>query len=209
VQAALYVATPELCQRAAASVAEASDRASLFKHLSQHWGVWTSGHPGITRESQVLALEPYLDLIAGLDLRQIADTCNRLGWFDLRKRLLDARIGGSRYVFSSESASAQFDSMLPTGPHYWIDLQIEEVLKTGSSWDEFLGALRAWFAERQTVDALRLLAAALARKGSRRDLSALRIYDAMPREAGTGKPTRAYREELDRPIRGDAIKRAG
>jgi hypothetical protein len=48
---------------------------------------------------------------------------------------------------------------------------------------EFLGAMRAWFAERQTFEALRLLAAALARKGSRRDLSALTIYDGMPREA--------------------------
>jgi hypothetical protein len=183
VQAALYVATPELCRQAAASIAHAPDPNQLFKHLSQHWGVWTSGHPGITRENQVLALEPYLDLIAVSDLGHIADACNRRGWFDLRKRLLDPRIGSCRSVWSSESASAQFDSLAVKGGYHWIDLEVEEALKTGVSWDEYLGAMRVWLAERQTFDALQLLATALAHKGSRRDLSALRIYEGMPVEA--------------------------
>jgi hypothetical protein len=183
VKTALYVATPELCQRTAASIAEAPDPASLFKYLSQRWGIDTSGHPGITREIQVLALEPYLDLIAVSDLNAIADACNHLGWFDLRKRLLDARIDSRRLAWSSKDASAQFDALVAKGLSHWIDLQIEDALKTGASWDEFLGAMRAWFEERQTFEALRLLAAALARKGSRRDLSALRIYEGMPREA--------------------------
>ena len=183
VQAALYVATPELCQRAAASIAEAPDPAPLFKYLSQHWGVYTSGRSGITRKSQVLALEPYLNLIAVSDLNAIADACNRQGWFDLRKRLLDARIEDRRLAWSSKDASAQFDALVANGLPPWIDLEIEDALRTGASWDEFLGAMRAWFERRQTFDALRLLAAALTRKGSRRDLSALRIYEGMPREA--------------------------
>jgi hypothetical protein len=183
VQAALYVATPELLQQAASSVAAAPDPASLFKHISQNWGIHTFGHPGITRESQVLALEPYLDLIAVLDLTRVADTCNRLGWFDLRKRLLDPRIDSRPLAWSSKNAAAQFATLVAKGRQYWIYLEIEDALKTGATWDDFLGALRAWFEERQTFAALRLLATALAHKGSRRDLSALRVYESMPREA--------------------------
>jgi hypothetical protein len=183
VQAALYVATPELCRHAAASIADAPDPTLVFKHLSQHWGVWTSGHPGIIRENQVLALEPYLDLIAVPDLRHIAEACNRLGWLDLRKRLRDPRIGSCRSVWSSESASAKFDSLAVKGGYHWIYLEVEEALKTGVSWDEYLGVMRVWFAERRTFDALQLLAAALAHKGSRRDLSALGIYEGMQVEA--------------------------
>jgi hypothetical protein len=183
VQAALYVATPELCQSAAASIAEAPDSSSLFKHISHGWGIGTNGYPGITRESQVLALEPYLHLIAVSDINQIVNACNRLGWFELRKRLLDARIDSRRSAWSSKDAPAQFDAIMAKDRQYWIYLDIEEALKTGTTWDEFLGAMRAWFEERQTFDALRLLATALAQKGSRRDLSALSIYEGMPREA--------------------------
>jgi hypothetical protein len=181
VQAALYVATEALCRLAAASVAEAPDPGSLFRYLSQHWGVRTSGHPGITRKSQVLALEPYLGLIRDSDLHWIADACNRLGWFDLRKRLLDPRIASC--VWSVERAPAQFDSLTAKGLYHWIHLEVEEALKTGASWDEYFAAMRVWLAERRTFEALQLLAGAVAHKGSRRDLSALRIYEGMPAEA--------------------------
>jgi hypothetical protein len=52
----------------------------------------------------------------------------------------------------------------------------------GVSWDDYLSAMRAWFTERRTFEALQLLAAALTHKGSRRDLPALRICEGMPRE---------------------------
>ena len=183
VQAALYVATPELCRRAEASIAEAPDRALLFTYISRNWGIRISGRAGITRKSQVLALEPYLDLIAITDLKAIADACNRMGWFDLRKRLLDARIDDHRVAWSSKGAIARFDALVEKGRRHWIDLEIRDALATGASWNEFLGALRAWYEERKTFEALRLLATALALTGSRRDLAALRIYDSIPREA--------------------------
>jgi len=90
-----------------------------------------------------LTLEPYLDLISIPDLRHFADACNRLGWFRLRRRLLDARIGTCRYVWSSERASAQFDSFAVEDRHHWIGLEVEEVLKTGLSWEEYARAMRA------------------------------------------------------------------
>lgn len=179
---ALYVATPELCRQAAGSVKEAPDPASLFRHISQNWGIATFGHPGVTRERQVLALETYLGLIAVSDLNSFADACNRLGWFDLRRRLLDARIDNRRFAWSPKDASAHFDALLTKGRHYWIDLEIRDALNTGASWDEYLGAMRTWFEDRQSFVALQLMATAIAYKGSRRDLSTLRIYEGMPRK---------------------------
>jgi hypothetical protein len=188
VQAALYVATPELCRQAAASVAEAPDPPSLFKYLSQRWGVRINDHPGITRESQIVALEPYLSLIPALDLRMIAEACTRLGWFALRERVFDARIG-CHYIRSSERASAQFDKLVGQRHFDWIAFEFEDAIKTGVSWEECLAAMRAWFTERQTFEALQLLAVALAYYGSRQDLSALTIYEGMPREAANALVT--------------------
>jgi hypothetical protein len=35
-----------------------------------------------------------------------------------------------------------------------IGVSLEEALKTGVVWDEYLDAMRAWLAEKQTFDAL-------------------------------------------------------
>jgi hypothetical protein len=183
VLAAIYVATPKLCRVAAASVAEAPDPPSLFRHLSHLWGVRTYDHPGITRETQILALEPYLHLIAVSDLKVIADACNRRGWFALRERLLDAQLDKPHYIRSAENASIVFDSLVAQKRYYWVGIEIDNALSMGISWGDYLSAMRAWFTLRQTFEALQLLAAALAHKGSRRDLPALEICEDMPRKA--------------------------
>jgi hypothetical protein len=128
VQAALYVATPELCRQVAASVAEAPEPSSLFKYLPQQWGVRTHDHPGITRETQILALEPHLHLIAVSDLKVIADACNRRGWFALRERLLDARLAKPHYIRSAENASVVFDSLAAQNRHYWVGIEIDNAV---------------------------------------------------------------------------------
>jgi hypothetical protein len=153
---------------------------------SRFSGVSGDIRPPTTGPGPKSRAEPYLDLIAVSDLRHIAEACNRVGWLDLRKRLLDPRIGSCRSVWSPESASAQFASLAVKGRYHWINLEVDEALKTGVSWDEYLGGMRVWFAERPTFDALQLLAAALAHKGLRRDLSALGIYEGMPVEARQG-----------------------
>ena len=74
-----------------------------------------------------------------------------------------------------------FDSRLQH--KYFLDIEIDRVLSTGVSWTEYLDAMCDWFAERQTFEALQLLAGALAHKGTRDDLSRFKIYEGMPREA--------------------------
>jgi hypothetical protein len=181
VQAALYVGTRELCQVAAASVKEAPEPALLFKHLSSGWHIRVFGHAGVTRDSQILTIEPYLHLLSEADLFSLADACNRHGWFELRRRLFDHRVKRFRLAWSSEGAATHFDSILKH--KYWIDREIDDALKTGVPWDQYLDAMCAWVAERQTFEALQVLGAALAHKGSRRDLSRLKIYEGMPCEA--------------------------
>jgi hypothetical protein len=53
----------------------------------------------------------------------------------------------------------------------------------GVSWSDYLEAMCDWVAERQTLEALQVLAGAVAYKGSRADLSKLEIYENIPREA--------------------------
>ena len=66
---------------------------------------------------------------------------------------------------------------------HFIDLDIDKDLSTGVPWPEYLEAMCDWVAERRTFDALQLLASALAHKGTRHDLSRLKIYEGMPRAA--------------------------
>ncbi|MDP1923696.1 MAG: hypothetical protein Q8N06_10430 [Hydrogenophaga sp.] len=183
VQAALYVGTPELCRLADASVAEAPRPAELFKFLSQRYGIKTYGHPGITREDQVLVLEPYLEHIAANDLWQLADACNEAGWFAARRRLFDGRLKNQRVAWMPEDAGARFDELVAKDQMHWIDHEIDEALKTGVTWNEYLGALEAWLDLRRSMHAMKLVAMALTYKGSRRNLVTLKIYDGIPRES--------------------------
>jgi hypothetical protein len=178
VQAALYVTTPKLRELGHASLDAAPEPGRLLDHLSSGWHMREFGHTGVTRESQILGVEPYLNLLSERDLFALADACNRHGWFSLRQRLFDKRVKHFRISWLQESAHARFDAMLKR--KYWIDLEVDEALATGVSWDDYLDAMSSWVAERQSLEALRVMAEALIHRGLRRDLSRLKIYGAMP-----------------------------
>lgn len=182
VQAALYAATNKLRTLAAEAIAAAAEPKQIFKLILSLFGVRDTAHPGIQREAQILALEPYLDLLDERELEDLADACNEGGWFATRRRLLDERLPSNRYCWHAEEASAEFDRMAAER-HHWIDHEIDDALKTGATWAEYRDTLAAWFEERRSLEALRLVAAALRHKGTRDDLSLLRIDEAMPPEA--------------------------
>jgi hypothetical protein len=176
VQAALYVTTPELCRLAAISVSETPAPAKIFASLSHTYGIRIYGHPGVTREAQVLALEPFLHLIDDRNVASLAIACNEAGWFDIRRRLLDARLT-SRYNRLIPKVDAEvFDELATENRIFLTGHRIDEALKTGVTWREYLDALEAWLDERKTMGALRLVARALMHKGSRADLRVLRVY---------------------------------
>jgi hypothetical protein len=108
---ALYAATTKLARLAADAIDAAPEPKQIFEHILSRFGYRHTGHPGITREAQVLVLEPYLDLLDARELERLADACNEAGWFDIRRRLLDDRLSSNRYRWRAEEASAEFDRM--------------------------------------------------------------------------------------------------
>jgi hypothetical protein len=182
VQVALFLATPALRQLVATCVLEAPNAKRLFAHISLEYAGKTDNNPGITRQAQIEALEPYLDLLSSSDLSRLAYVCNEAGWFDLRRRLFDSRVRDTYTSWRPETAKLGFDELSSGTRPLWIDNEIDRALKTGTTWSEYRTALEEWLADRQSISALNLVAQALRYKGSRSDLSILKAYEGMPRE---------------------------
>jgi hypothetical protein len=74
----------------------------------------------------------------------------------------------------------QLDKMITGKRSWWIDHWIEDFVKTGVSWDEILATMKAWLDERQSFEALQVVAEAVSIQGRRRDVGGLTIYEGMP-----------------------------
>jgi hypothetical protein len=185
VQAALYLATPHLKGAADSAIKACPKPADLLKFISQHFGIRTTDRTGVSRPEQIRALSPYLDLMSDSDIRRFWGVCNEQGWFDLRRELLDphVQLPFDGDVWESKDPAAAFDKFIAEKPpypvSYWIDRQIE----TGNAWPKILAALKTWFDERKSIEALQIVATALQHRGTRQDLAVLRIYETMPEDA--------------------------
>jgi hypothetical protein len=185
VQTALYVSTPRLLETAQAAISECPEPAKLMGFLSQRFGIRSEGHPGITREAQVLALAPYLHFLSPMDLGTLWEACNDHGWFTIRRDLLDGRLQPPflERRWDRDQAVSQLDKMVAEKRPIWIDHWIDDFLKTGVSWSEILATMTAWLNERRSFEALQVVAAAVRHRGTREDLSALSTHDGMPESA--------------------------
>lgn len=181
VQAALYVATEPLLEVAAAAIKDCSKPAALMKNLGMNFGIEVKDRPGLKRESQVLALAPYLDLLSDLDISMLWDECNDRGWFATRKKLLDSRLRASsaHLIWNRDYAIQEFDSMVEKRRQRWIDRWIDQRLKADVSWNEIFATLMVWLEARQSLEALEVVASAVAFRGRREDLRLLRAYEDM------------------------------
>jgi hypothetical protein len=181
VQTAFYVATAPLLEAARAAIKECPGPAKLVVHLSAHFGIRWKGHPGLTREAQVRALAPYLDLLSGLDLWQLWQACNDHGWYAARREFLDERLRSPflERTWDRTRAVQELDKMAaedrPIRITYWMD----DFLKADVSWSEILETMTVWLDERRSLEALKVVAAAVEHRGSREDLGALRSYENM------------------------------
>jgi hypothetical protein len=182
VQTALYVSTPRLINAAQAAIKECPEPAKLMRFLSQLYGIRVNGHPGLTSEAQVLALAPYLHLLSTLDLGTLWEACNENGWFTIRQKLLDGRLQPPflQRLWSRDQAVAELGEMVAEKRLYWIDHWIDNFLKTGVAWNEILATMKAWLDERQSIEALKVVATAIVHRGTREDMGALTIYGGMP-----------------------------
>ena len=185
VQTALYVSTPRLLEAAQAAINESPEPAKLMEYLSHTFGIRMKGHPGITREAQVLAIAPHLHLLSPMDLGTLWEACNDHGWFTIRRELLDGRLQPPflQRRWDRDQAVSELDKMVAENRLIWIGHWIDNFLKAGVSWSEILATMTAWLDERQSFEALQVVAAAVEHRGTREDLGVLTTYEGMPENA--------------------------
>lgn len=172
VQAALYVASPELRARADAVIKTSADPEGLFRHLTMHYGIRHVDEVGISREEQIQALGPYVAHIGQQDLDLLADVCNENGWYDLRRRLIDPHLEESR-VETTDWFRRKLDSTLAQGYSGFIDFDIDRLLKADVSWRDMSETLKGWLAAQSSPLALELAERAIRHAGKRGDAEIL------------------------------------
>jgi hypothetical protein len=180
VQAALYVGTPRLVQLADDAIRECPTPGILFQFLSHRYGIRIKGHPGVTRETQIRVLAPYLHLLAAIDRAALWDECNDHGWYTLRKELLDGIQPPELHhrPWGRDHAFGVFDKMASDENRFaLLGHTIDDFAKLGAAWEDVFGALTEWLIARQTPNALSVVAAALVLRGRRRDLTVLATYN--------------------------------
>ncbi|WP_156367075.1 DEAD/DEAH box helicase family protein [Bosea thiooxidans] len=185
VETAIYLATPRLNDLAAKAIAECPDPAKTLQFLGMHLGIKTKNHPGITRAAQIEALAPYLQFIADYTIADIWDVCNSNGWFEIRRRIVDHHLKGTRqYCFiNSDALFAELDGFLEKDRGLWIDRWLEDYIKSGATDDFIINSIASWFAERPTKSALELVQQVLMQIGRRVHLPMIDlVIDADARE---------------------------
>jgi len=181
IQTALYVSTPCLMEAAQTAITECPEPAELMKYLSVNFGIGTKSRQGLTRESQVRALTPYLHLLSPTDIRDLWMVCNDRGWFAMRRELLD---GHMQPPFRDrDHVMSVLDEMIAQKSIFMIDHWIGDFLKAGIPWAEILAAMVMWLDQRRSLEALQAVARAVEYRGTREDLGALSTYEGMPETA--------------------------
>jgi hypothetical protein len=182
VQAALYVGTPALLEAVRIAVSECPHPAGLFKHITQHYGCSVRGHPGLLREAQVEALEPYLDFLEPLHVRDLWEACNNHKWFEIRRRLLDERLDPPFLTPGREveQISVELDKLLAEDHIHFLGHWLDNFLDAGVAWGRLVGWLSAWLDQKRSLKALNLVATAIMLRGTRKDLDVLDACNVLP-----------------------------
>jgi hypothetical protein len=182
VQVALFLATPALQDRVREVINSSPEPKQLLRHLGLRLGLNMKGHPGITREVQIEALLPYLAYLARHDVLRLRDLCNQQGWFSLRRASLDPFLRQTEAVLyeDEEPTFAALDQMIEKEREHWLDLWLDDYVKTGATPDAIVARFRAWYAKRRSVAALRLVHGMLFHIGRRPDLQILDEVEVDP-----------------------------
>lgn len=169
---ALFAATERTKRLAAVAINTLSEPARVFKFITMAYGIKEQGCAGVTRREQIEALEPYVHLISHLDLTWLAEECSRLGWSDVRSRVLGAALAALPSAWTREKAFDILDK-LAADPNRWVRREVDELLQVHVSWTELAAELERWLQSRRSIEALSFVAEAIEYKGSRTDLGML------------------------------------
>ena len=174
-QAALYIATPSLAQIAATTIAECPKPKVLLGLIALHFGIKVKGRKGVTRITQIEGLLPYINYLGDIDLRKFWQECNRQGWYEFRRKHLDALVE-SDYT-DDDRAMASLDKAFlngHTGTTSHFGLQwADKFLETGVSDDHVMGIVQSWLVKQKDAKALQLAADIVVHCGRRCHLDVL------------------------------------
>jgi hypothetical protein len=187
VAAALFFASPALLSAVADAVQQSSAPQNLFRYLSMRAGR-TRGRngkrTGFYQVKQIEAILPYLDYLSDSDIHHLWDTCNKHGWYSLRRQHLDGRLSeqwrGREYLSDEKAVEALDDALKQTIP--WIDHWVDRCLESGWSRDQIFDLAARWCAEKKTAPALEILGSALIHAGVRTHVSLMAIEGVLPME---------------------------
>jgi len=180
--AALYTATPGLKARAAATIEMAPNPKELLKYLSMRFGHRQSGHPGVRRPEQIMAVLPYLDLLEPLDIHDLWSACSEHGWFALRRAHLDSRYPPTmrEWVYLDEARVMNALDKFLEDNDPWIEHWLDDFLKSGASLDDVMAILGRWLSGKSDIQALKVACNAVLHIGERRHLELLRAVKMEP-----------------------------
>ena len=188
VQAALYLATPNLQRKVRKVVEQSNDPKSIFRYLQFRFGIMATNRRGITRISQMETLVPYLEYLEDSDWFSLWEECNRHGWFDWRRVHLDSRVSGGRHRFVDHtSVLKDLDQELARargGYLFWVNHWAEAVLKTGISLDEMMQLVKDWLKRHGDENALNMTIDLVTQFGRRRHLAVLDGHASSQSERG-------------------------
>lgn len=176
IQSALYAATPRLLELVQQAMAQCSDKPKMLEHIQSHFGIRTTGHPGVTRVEQVEALLPYLDYLDDMAIRDLWELCSDRGWMALRKAHLDARLSGKwrrRSGLDDELMMQDLDTELNYDRNPWMDIWVDDLLGNGLSMQDILRVVRKWLQEKKTTKALEVASSIVTHAGKRADAEVL------------------------------------
>jgi len=183
VQSALFISTQNLLDAVQATIDECPEPSKLLKHLCLHYGIRTRGRVGLTREAQVYALAPYLNLLTPIDIEGLWSECNDHGWFTVRRELLDNRLQGRflKRKWDRDLVMEELDRIVIEESIARVNYWIGDFLKTDVPWLEILSTMEVWLDSKRSFNALRVVASVVERRGTRGDLKVLKVYDGMPK----------------------------
>lgn len=188
VQVALFLATPELVSLANEAIASAADKKATLEYFSFTTGLRTSGCAGLTREIQLEALRPHLELLSELDLFEIWEICNRRNWKPYRRKHLDPLLiaSGSKLTERRHPEPpfdmSDLDQEL-SGERSFAYTWMETQQRNGAEREALLAALLTWVREKNSVAALNVAGDIYSKEATRAEFHAFEQLASMPPES--------------------------
>ena len=173
VQAALYVGTQGLLAKAAVVISASPEPAKLFKYFTVHFGIGMKGEAGITREQQIRALAPYLDILSPGDIGVLARVCNDKGWHALRRDLIDPLL-----CTEDRARPETFRGVLDQNLEHpaLLEHRIDNLRKADISWSALAEILRSWLGGQTSLNALTVAKHAILYAGDAGDVEILKVW---------------------------------